>query len=273
MTILTKHKKGQAVVAGVGIVAFFIGLIILMMGFDYVGAGHIGVTDRLGVIGDNPWGPGVKWTGLLTSTESFTTRIQLKEYDANAASSDLQVVNTKITLNFKMNPLYAPEIYKTIGKNYQDVIIAPIIQEAVKSSTALYKAENLVKERTKVKNDITDYITTKLENKGLIVTEVAITDFQFGPEFNAAIEEKQVAEQKALTAENKYKEMEWTSQAMRLQTEVIEIKKLDIEMKKLEIQEQWVAKWQGQVPAVVMTGGDNNPVPFLDMTSFMGASG
>ena len=269
-----KSRKGNegAIVVGVGLVAFFIALVVIMMGFDYVPAGHTGVTDRLGVIGDIPWGPGIKWTGLLTSTQQFTTRIQINEYDANAASSDLQVVNTKITLNFKINPVFAPELYKTIGINYQSVIISPVIQEAVKSSTAKYKAEDLIKERTKVKNDIQNYIMSKLESKGLMVTEVSITDFNFSPEFNAAIEQKQVAEQQALTAENKFREMEWTSQSMRLQNEVIEIKKLDIEMRKLDIQELWIAKWTGNLPAFMSNGNSNGVLMNMDINSIMGAN-
>jgi regulator of protease activity HflC (stomatin/prohibitin superfamily) len=228
----------------IGIFVFLIIGVLLTLGFDYVPAGYIGVKDTLGTVDDTPWGPGITWTGVLTSTKDFTTRIQLKEYDASSASKDLQIVNTKIALNFKVNPQSTPEIYRTMGLKYQDLIISPIIQEAVKSSTARYTAENLIKERTMVKADITNYIISKLEDKGVIVTEVSITDFMFGPEFNQAIEEKQVAEQRALTAENKYNEMEWTSKSMKLQSEVLEIKKLDL-------QQMWIEKWNGQLPKIV----------------------
>ena len=237
-----KERKGSLEASLIAILVLsIVGFFVLMMGFDYVPAGNVGVTNRLGVVGDIPWGPGIKWTGILTGTEKFTTRIQLREYDATAASRDLQIVRTKIALNFKLNPSYTPEIFRTLGKEYQDTIISPIIQESVKSVTAKYTAENLIKERTSVKNDMEFYIMSKLESKGLVVTEVSITDFEFSPEFNAAIEEKQVAEQKALTAENRYNEMTWTSQAMKLQTEVLEIKRLDL-------QEKWIAKWSGNLP-------------------------
>jgi len=261
-----KYKQGQdtAIVFSVGAIAFFIALVVVFMGFDYVPAGHTGVTDRLGVVGETPWGPGIKWTGLLTGTERFTTRIQINEYDANSASSDLQVVNTKITLNFKINPIFAPEIYRSIGPDYQNVIISPVIQEAVKSSTAKYKAEDLIKERTKVKNDITNYIMSKLESRGLIVTEVSITDFNFSPEFNAAIEQKQVAEQQALTAENRFNEMEWTSKSMKLQSEVLEIKRLDL-------QQQWINKWDGKLPTF-MSGDGNGLLMNMDLNSIVGAN-
>lgn len=257
-------KKGQENIAmiGVGGIIFFLGvLIITSMGFDSVPAGHVGVTDTFGQVGERPWGPGVgdsgmKWTGIFTSSIEFSTRVQLKEYEASAASSDLQTVQTKVALNFKVEPIKTPELYKTIGTNYQDIIIAPIVQEAVKSQTAQYTAENLVAKRAEVKDKITDHITDKLVTKGLIVTEVAITDFKFSGEFDSAIEAKQVAEQDAKTAKNRYDEMEWTSKSMKLQTEVLEIKRLDL-------QKEWIAKWDGHLPNII-TGDSQGLMLMVD---------
>jgi len=244
------NKKAQeGLIALVGIV-FIAVIIILFMGFDYVPAGHIGVTNRMGMVGDTPWGPGVKWTGILTGTEEFSTRVQLNEYDASAASKDLQIVKTKVALNFKLNPAYAPELYKTLGYNYADVIITPVVQEAVKSNTAYYNAEELITKRGEVKTLITTQIMNKLSDKGLIVTEVSITDFDFSEEFNSAIERKQVAAQDALTAENRLKEMESTAKAMELQNKVIEIKKLDL-------QKAWIEKWNGQLPTYILGDSSN----------------
>ena len=254
------RKKANAklgVGLSVGGIAFIIGLIIVTMGFDYIGAGHIGVKERMGVINDVAWGPGVQWTGILTSSQSFTTRVQLYEYDVNAFSSDAQVVQTKVALNFRIDPQRAPEIYKNIGVNYQDVIIAPIVQETVKANTAKYPLDDLVKKRGDVKAAITTALIQKLEDKGLIVTEVALTNFEFSPEVQVAIESKQVAAQDALAAENRLREMEFTSQSMALQSEVIEIKKLDLEFAKIEVQRIMAEKWSGNYPnTLVMSGGE-----------------
>jgi len=251
-------SRASPFIGAATVVAAIVVFIVLVAGFDYVPAGNIGVKDTIGVVDPIPWGPGFQWTGVLTSSKKFSTRIQLREYDASAASKDLQVVNTKIALNFKVEPSKTPEIYKTLGTDYQDIIISPVIQEAVKSSTARYTAENLVKERPAVKSDITVYIINKLQNKGIIVTEVAITDFKFSSEYDKAIEAKQVAEQDALTAENKYKEMEWTSKSMKLQSEVLEIKKLDL-------QQKWIDKWDGKLPLII-TSDNNNMFMQMDLS-------
>ena len=234
-------------------------IIIVTMGFDYIGAGHIGVKERMGVIDNEAWGPGVQWTGFLTSTAAFSTRIQLEEYDVSAFSSDAQVVQTQVALNFRIDPSMAPSIYKNIGKNYQDIIIRPIVQETVKANTAKYALDDLVKNRGEVKAAITNALIRTLEDKGLIVTEVALTNFEFSPEVQTAIEAKQVAAQDALAAENRLKEMEFTSEAMALQSEVIEIKKIDLEFAKIEVDKIMAEKWNGQYPnTLVISGGDDS---------------
>lgn len=240
-----------------GTIAFIVGMIIVGMGFDYIGAGHIGVKERMGVIDPVAWGPGVQWTGMLTSSQSFSTRVQLKEYAVSAFSSDAQVVETEVALNFRIDPTRAPQIYRDFNVNYQDIIISPLVQETVKANTAKYPLDDLVKKRGEVKNAITMALIKKLEDKGLFVTEVALTNFEFSPEVQAAIEAKQVAAQDALAAENRLQEMRFTSEAMKLQTEVLEIKKIDLEFAKIEVQRIMAEKWSGNYPNTLVISGDD----------------
>lgn len=263
-----KNKTGQAeLTISIFIIALMISGIICTMGFDYVSAGHIGVKERMGVVNEVPWGPGLQWTGILTGTQEFSTRIQLEEYDVSAFSSDAQVVQTQVALNFRIDPTRAPEIYKNIGKEYQDIIIAPIIQETVKANTAKYPLDELVKNRGGVKNAITLALTQKLEGKGLIVTEVALTNFEFSEEVQRAIENKQVAAQDALAAENNLKAMEFNAQAMKLQTEVLEIKKLDLELSRIEVDRIRAERWNGVMPTTIVYGSSDGNNLLLNLGS------
>jgi prohibitin 2 len=197
------NRRGKTVVFTlVFLVVLGIITTILVAGFDIVPAGNVGVTDTFGVVGDKHLEPGLHWTGLTTSAVNIPIRIQRVDYESGSASKDLQSVASSVTVNFRLTPSVAPDIYKTIGKNYQDIIVFPVVQEAVKGSTARYTAEELITKRAEVKEAITKIITDKLEGSGLIVTEVAITDFEFSAEFNKAIELKQTAEQEALKAVN-----------------------------------------------------------------------
>lgn len=246
------NRKAQAEIIGpIVFVIMVIVAVTLFVGFDYVPAGNVGVRDNLGQINPVALHPGVYWTGFTTSTHEMNTRIQIRDYQANAASSDLQEVKTRVALNFRIEPTRAGEIYSTIGQEYQNVIISPVVQEAVKDTTSKFTAEQLITKRTDAKNLITSYIVTKLADKGIIVEEVSITNFEFSPEFNAAIERKQVAEQDALTAKNKLEETRLLVEGSKLQSTILEARQLDL-------QQQWITKWDGKLPTTLVLGEDDS---------------
>ncbi len=120
----------------------------------------------------------------------------------SAASKDLQTVTTEVTVNYVPNPETVNTLYKEVGLNYQDRIIAPAVEEVVKQVTANYNAEELITKRPLVKSDIETEITLRLNVFNIETQVISITDFQFSQLFSSAIESKVEAEQKALKAEN-----------------------------------------------------------------------
>ena len=97
---------------------------------------------------------------------------------------------------------------------------------------------------------------------------VQITNFDFSRGFNEAIEDKQVAEQKALTAKNnlerikveadqKIAQARGEAEAIRIQADAIRAQggKEYVNLKGIE-------KWDGRLPTY--TGG-NGPMPFLEI--------
>lgn len=244
---------------GAAVVMLIIAFLVMGM-FDYIPAGTVGVVSDLGNIRDTPLEPGVHYTGLFASTINMDTRIQKVQYDASAASKDLQVVHTKIAVNFHIRPSRAPTIFKNIGEGYEDVIIQPILQEAVKSQTAKYNAEELITQREHIKDDVTQYLTGKLAEQGIDVTEVSITNFDFSTAFNEAIEQKQVAAQNVLKAENNLKATEYDAKALEIQSKLIEIKKLDLSR-------AFIDKWDGHMPMYITQGsGMLTMLPIEGMT-------
>ncbi|MDD4875896.1 MAG: SPFH domain-containing protein [Dehalococcoidales bacterium] len=73
----------------------------------------------------------------------------------------------------------------------------------MKQVTAQYNAEDLILKRDEVKNAITNNLSTRLFERGIITETVSITNFQFSSTFTAAIEAKVAAEQAVLEARNK----------------------------------------------------------------------
>lgn len=188
---------------------------------------------------------------------------------AAAASKDLQTVTTDITLNYYVNPESTPEIYKSIGLNYQDKVIVPAVQEVVKASTAEYTAEELITKRPEVKEKIDMGLRDRLRTWNIVVQSVSITNFDFSSEFNKAIEQKVTAMQLKLKAEQDLQRIEIEAkqkvvqaqaeaESLRLQkqqitSELIQLRQIEVQSKALDVQKEAIQKWNGVLPQI--TGG------------------
>jgi len=175
-----------------------------------VGAGNVGVKTVWGAVEQTVFPEGFYWEFVGTEIIEMDAKIQKKEVSATASSKDLQVVTAVIALNYRLDPAKAPLVYQSIGTlpQVESTVIDPVLQEAVKTATASYNAEELITNRREVKDAISAYVKERLEQSHLVVTDLSIVNFQFDQKYQDAIEAKQVAEQRALTATNDLKRIE-----------------------------------------------------------------
>ncbi len=241
--------------------------------FGTVGAGQRGVLLHFGEV------TGIKDEGLyykvpfVQEVVLMSTQIQRYTAPATSSSKDLQVVSTEVTLNFRLDAGQVGEIYRTMRRDYQSRVIQPFIQEAVKSTTANYDAEQLITQRPRVKDELQLLMTERLVELGIGVVELSITDFQFSPAFQDSIEAKVRAVQQALEAENALERVKFeaeqkitraTAEARSLELQKEQVTDQLIELRRIEVQQTAVEKWNGVMPSVVTSGG---PVPMLDVFS------
>ena len=167
-------------------------------------AGHRGVVIRFSAVTGTILEEGLQVKlPFIESVVKMSVQTQKYETDSSAVTNDLQDVSTTIALNWHLNPGMAAEVYRTLGLEFIDRIAAPAIQETIKQITAKYNAEDLILRRDEVKNAITDSLSSRLLERGIVTETVSITNFQFSSTFTAAIEAKVAAEQAVLEAENK----------------------------------------------------------------------
>jgi regulator of protease activity HflC (stomatin/prohibitin superfamily) len=227
-----------------------IGFILLMLfwhSLTIVGAGERGVVKRMGRVTGRILDPGMNFTiPIIENTWMANVRIQKEQKEANAASQDLQTVNSTIALNFHLDPAHVTDIYINLGAGYMDRIIDPAIQEVFKASTAQYPVADLLTKRNEVKEKVRILLEERLHKNNIIVDDVSIVNFSFSPEYDKAIEAKQVAQQQAEQAQYKL-------DAARKEAEAMKIKSTALENNPNLIQYEAVLRWNGVLPQV--TGG------------------
>lgn len=210
------------------VVALLVLLTVIFGSTGTISAGERGIKTRFGkVVGTVETGLYFK-TPYIESVNVIDVQTQKEQVnDANTASADLQTVTTNIAVNYNVAPDKIVELYTKVGVDYKSKIIDPAIQETLKAVTAKYTAEQLITKRDTVTSDIKDLLSTKLSVSDIAVTSISITNFNFSPKFNEAIESKVTAEQNALAAKNKLDqvkyEAEQTVASAKAQAEAIQI--------------------------------------------------
>jgi len=245
--------------AGIG-VAVLIALMIVRGCFVTVGPGQRGVLMTWGAVAPGVLDPGLHLKiPLVQSVVKMDVQVQNSQDAETAASLDLQDVTTTVATNWHILPADAEWVYQHIGNEAALVvkIIKPAISNSVKAVTAHYNAEDLITHRDQVRAQIETQIMSELKPFRLLVDSVNITDFHFSAQFAQAIEQKQVAQQRAqqaqyelqkakVLADQRIVEANAQAQAQKLlqQTLTPEI-----------IQQQAVAKWDGHLPEVIGSSG------------------
>ena len=270
---------GKAKIIGIAIVALIVVAAIASASVQIVDSGHRGVLLHWNAVDvtDLPLEEGLHFVvPFQDQVVNMEVRTLLFVKGTASASKDLQTVTTEVTVNFAPDPNTVNILYKEVGLNYQNRIIAPAVEEVVKQVTANYNAEELITKRPQVKSDIELEITKRLNVYNIQTQVISITDFQFSDLFSRAIESKVEAEQKAQKAENDLKRIE--VEARQAEAQAIGIAKANVAQAEGEAEAirvinaalasnpeylDWLKTqaWDGRLPLVVGQGG----TPFIQI--------
>ncbi len=269
----TVKQAGKRAALGFAVLAVLF-LLIVLNPFVKIDAGERGVLLNFGAVQKDVLGEGLHFRiPIMQRIVKMDVKIQKSETRSEAASKDLQDIQSVIALNYHIIPDKANWVYQNIGVAFKERIIDPSVQEAVKAVTAKYTAVQLIGEREAVSAAIKDSLSQKLADYNLYVDGFSVIDFSFSKKFTDAIESKQEAEQFALRAqrdleririeaEQKVAQAKAEAEALRLQK--AQITPELIELRKIEALREAIAKWNGTVPNVLLSGGGATPLFNLD---------
>ncbi len=183
---------------GLGIAVFLL-IILLFSAVTRVGTGHVGVLTLFGKVTGETLSEGIHLINPLKTNNELSIQTQTIKESASVPSSEGLMMSLDTSLIYHLDPDRAAFVFQHIGADYENVVVEPTLRSAIREATASHTANALYTgEREMVAKQITDQITTELNQRGIAVENVLLRDIQLPATLKAAIEAKQQAEQESL---------------------------------------------------------------------------
>jgi prohibitin 2 len=258
------ERKTLGNVAGVAIFAAG----VLYSSFTIVPAGHVGVQVTMGEVNQTVLNEGAQFVNPISNIKHVDVRLARANLNnASAGTKDIQQVHTDIVINYRLTPAKVPHIYKEFGLDVDTKVLGPAINESFKSAVGHYTSEELITKRDAVNLDIMARLSEKLAPFNIVVNNVSLVNFGFSKAYQDAIEQKVIATQAKLRADQDYERIQVEAKSRIAQAkgeaEAIAIQASAIQHQggAAYVQLQAIEKWDGKLPNVMGAG----PTPFINV--------
>lgn len=196
---LSAKKRFSKTEANFALIGFGVAVLIsLGQCFTVVSAGHVGVVDFLGNVGANTLKSGVNFVNPMANVIKFNIKQQELKEMMNVPSKEGLSVQLEISLIFQMNPEKANQIYRTVGENFEEIILIPQFRSVVRGVTAKYEAKALyTSERETLGREIENELERLVAKEGIVIISAPLRQIILPQGLTIAIEEKLKAEQES----------------------------------------------------------------------------
>lgn len=249
------------------VVAFFV-LSTAMCSFKVIDPGERGVRVSLGVAEPKPLTPGWYWMSPF-GTHIVPINVQTQRWSGTvqAQTNDTQTAAVDFVMNYNLRPDAASTIYQTVGEDWQQRLIGQVVYDQIRAVIGQHEAVKLAGEWNNASRDVEVRIREALAPKDVEVTGVQLTGVTYTPEFHKSIEQKVIAQQKAIEEQNRTVQIEQQAKQTvvkaQAEAESMRIRAQALESNKSLVQWEAVQHWNGVLPVYMM----GNAVPFIQMPS------
>lgn len=243
--------------------------------FVIVPAGHRGVVLWWGSVEKRIMPEGLNFkVPIAEKVVKVDVRVQphpFKEIDA--ASKEYQMVKLTGMMNFHIDPAYVNDLYQKVGLDFANKVIDPAFNDFVKEVVPIYPITEILPKREEIRKRAMTKLGDNLKRYHIIVDDIYFSNIRFSPEYEKAIEAKQVAQQQVETqrqilaqreieAQQKVATSKGEAEAILVvaqgQAKANEV--LARSLSPILVQYKSIERWNGILPQV--SGG---AVPFIDL--------
>lgn len=177
-------------------------VIAVILGFfsfvRIVPAGQIGVVDLFGNVNDQSRKAGINLVNPFAKLVLMDIQTQELKEEMQVPSKEGLSLRIDISILYRLNPEYGPNIYKTVGIDYDGVVVVPQFRSATREATVNYEAKALYTSgRDEITQKIARDLNTMLSERGIILEKVLLRSVTLPATVAQAVEQKLKAEQES----------------------------------------------------------------------------
>lgn len=179
----------------VGVVAFLASLTQLVR---IIPAGHVGVVDLFGVVRQESLKSGMHLVNPLARVVPMAIQTQELKESMEVPSKEGLTMQLEVSALFHLDPEKAPEVYRTVGVSYQEILLEPQFRSVARGVTASYEAKALyTSERDHLAGLLAEELRKLVEPRGITIENTPLRKVGLPAGLSASIEQKLSAEQES----------------------------------------------------------------------------
>lgn len=246
-------------------VLWIIGLIFVFGSWFTVAEGERAILTTFGKASNHIYEAGLHVKlPLIQDVKTFDVKTIRADFKTETYTKDIQTARITVSYSYNLISNDIVETYKTYGNQWQERILYPNLEQAVKAEVGTWNADQMIANRDKVASNILTSLQARMieHSYPVSVTNFQMINIDYSDQFESAIEKKVVAEQAALEEANRTKQIEQKAKqqvtSAKAEAESMRIRANALANNPKLVNYEFVQKWDGKLPQIM--AGDSMPI-------------